>query len=53
MQSKLFEYLNDNNIPYKYQFGFRKTYSTNVALLEVAEQLYANLEVITMDLGSI
>ena len=35
----------------KYQFGFRKTYSTNLALLEVTEQLYANLDVDNYGLG--
>ena len=51
MKSKLLEYLDENNVLYKYQFGFRKTHSTNLALLEVTEQLYANLDVDNYGLG--
>ena len=45
MKSKVLEFLNDNNVLYKYHFGFRKMHSTNLALLEVTEKLYANLDV--------
>ena len=51
MKLKLLEFLNENNVLYKYQFGFRKTHSTNLALLEVTEQLYANLDVENYGLG--
>ena len=50
MLSKLLEFLNDINILYKYQFGFRKTHSTFLAL-EVAEKLYANLDVNNYGVG--
>ena len=33
IKSKLLEFLDENNVLYKYQFGFRKTYSTSLALL--------------------
>ena len=48
---KLLDFLNENNVLYKYQFGFRKNHSTNLALLEVTEQLYANLNVDNYGLG--
>ena len=48
---KVLDFLNENNVLYKYQFGFRKNHSTNLALLEVTEQLYANLNVDNYGLG--
>ena len=47
----MIEFLTVNKILYKYQFGFRKTHSTNLALLEVTEQIYANLNVNNYGLG--
>ena len=51
VKAKLLDFLYRNNVLYKYQFGFRKTHSTNLALLEVTEQLYANLNVDNYALG--
>ena len=34
----------ESNIIYKYQFGFRKRYSTNHALLSIVEQIRSNLD---------
>ena len=47
MQSKRIEFLENTNFLYKYQFGFRKKKSKNLA----AEQLYANLDVHNYGLG--
>ena len=33
------EYLRDNNIPYKYQSGFCKNYSTDASLLYLANKI--------------
>ncbi len=33
MYNRLMDYLKNNNILYKYQFGFRKKYSTHLALI--------------------
>ena len=33
-----------NNILYKYQFGFRKNFSTTLALIEVTDNLIQNME---------
>ena len=51
IKCKLLDFLSTNNVLYKYQFGFRKSHSTNLALLEVTEQLYANLNVDNYCLG--
>ena len=32
-----------NNILYEHQYGFRKTYSTNLALIEAVDEIYSNL----------
>ena len=41
---RLYSFLDKNNILYKYQFGFRKNYSTSLALLEVVDSCYKNLD---------
>ena len=51
IKCKMLDFLHKNNVLYKYQFGFRKSHSTNLALLEVTEQLYANLNVDNYGLG--
>ena len=43
VRSKLEEYLKTNNILYKYQFGFRKSHSTNLAIVEVIDKIYTHL----------
>jgi hypothetical protein len=35
---------NDNKVLYDYQFGFRKNYSTGLALLEVTDSIYQSLD---------
>jgi len=41
-------YLNNfislNNILYKYQFGFRKNYSTTLAVIDVVDEIYEHLD---------
>ena len=36
---RLTNYLNKNKILHKYQFGFRKGYSTKLALLEITKHI--------------
>ena len=36
-------YLDNNNILYQHQYGFRKTYSTNLALIEAVDEIYSKL----------
>ena len=43
MKFSLQSFLDKHNILYKYQYGFRKTYSTNLALLEAVDKIYSNL----------
>ena len=43
MKIRLENYLDNNNILYKHQYGFRKTYSTNLALIEAVDKIYSNL----------
>ncbi len=44
MNNRLIVFLHNHEILYKYQFGFRKGHSTNLALIEITEQLRAALD---------
>jgi len=44
MFSRLIYYLEGNNILYNYQFGFRKNHSTSLALIDVVDNIYENLD---------
>ena len=44
MYNKLVSYLDQNNILYNYQFGFRKNYSTSLALIDVVDNIYEKLD---------
>ncbi len=44
MYNRLTKFLIDNDILYKFQFGFRKDHSTNLALLEITDTIYKNLD---------
>ena len=44
MYTRLDSFLNSSEIIYKYQFGFRKHYSTNHALLSIVEQIRNSLD---------
>ena len=49
---KLLDFLNENNVLYKYtNLASEKTTLQNLALLEVTEKLYANLNVDNYELG--
>ena len=43
MKMRLENYLDNNNILYIRQFVFRKTYSTNLALIGAVDEIYSNL----------
>ena len=51
MYNRIEEFLNDSEIIYKLQFGFRKKYSTNHALLSIVEKIRANLDNKTFSCG--
>jgi len=44
MYVRLYSYFNENHLIYDYQFGFRKHYSTGLALLDVDDQLCERLD---------
>jgi hypothetical protein len=44
MYNRVERFLDEHNLIYKYQFGFRKKYSTNHALLSIIEQIRTNLD---------
>ena len=44
MKIRISNFLQNNHIIYKYQFGFRENHSTNLALLDVTEQIYKHLD---------
>jgi hypothetical protein len=52
VKEKVLNFLSKKEILYKYQFGFRKSHSTNLALLEVVETLYTNLDADNYCLGT-
>ena len=39
INNRLFSFLNKNKFLYKYQFGFRKGYSTNMALITLVDKI--------------
>ena len=41
----MYNFLIKNDVLYKYQFGFRKNYSTTLALLEVVDSCYKNVDI--------
>ena len=43
MYNYLIDFINDHNILYKYQFGFRKQYSTNHAIISLVEKINSAL----------
>jgi len=44
MHGQVSKYLTMNNLLYDYQFGFRKRHSTALALIEVVDNIYHNLD---------
>ena len=44
MLNRLLQFLNKNDILYKYQFGFRKNHATSNALTEVINHIYKSLD---------
>lgn len=42
---RMFNFFNKHNILYKHQFGFRKNYSPSMALLEVIDECYKNIDI--------
>ena len=44
MSYRLSNYLQQNKILYEFQFGFRKHYSTILALMEVIDNIYYHLD---------
>jgi len=44
MKNRLYSYLDMNNVLFNYQFGFRHNHSTTLALIDVVDKLYENLD---------
>ena len=44
MVTRLCRFLQQNNILYEYQFGFRQHYSTTFALIDVIDDIYKHLD---------
>jgi len=44
MHKRLYYFLQKNNVLYQYQFGFRKNYSTSLALIEVVDSIIKHLD---------
>ena len=44
MHTRIYEFLEASNVFYNFQFGFRKKYSTNHALLSIVEEIRENLD---------
>ena len=44
MHTRIYDFLEQSNVFYKFQFGFRKKYSTNHALLSIVEEIRESLD---------
>jgi len=44
MHKRLYSFLQKNSVLYQYQFGFRKNYSTSIALIEVVDSIIKYLD---------
>ncbi|KAI0237721.1 hypothetical protein LSAT2_011698, partial [Lamellibrachia satsuma] len=44
MYNRLLNFINKYNILYKYQFGFRKNHSTNMALMTIVDKISEALQ---------
>ena len=51
LHARLIKYIDDFNILYKYQFGFRKNHSTELALIEIVDQIRMSLNKGDMSCG--
>ena len=51
MYNRLESYLENNNIIYDHQFGFRKSFSTEHALMSITEQIKSNFASKTYSCG--
>ena len=51
MHTRLYEFLENSNALYNLQFGFRKNFSTNHALLSIVEEIRKNLDDRTFSCG--
>ena len=51
LHSRLSKYLEDFSLLYKYQFGFRKNHSTELALIEIVDQIRFSLDDNNMTCG--
>ena len=51
LHSRLTKYITDFNILYKYQFGFRKNHSTELALIEIVDQIRKSIDSNSMTCG--
>ena len=44
MYNKITSFINDNNLFYRYQFGFKENHSTNMALIMLVDQILSALD---------
>jgi len=44
MYNRISKFLEQHNILYRHQFGFRKCHSTSMALIEMVDNVYANID---------
>ena len=44
LYNRMYEYLTQSNILYKYQFGFRQNHSTTQALIEISDNLKESID---------
>ena len=51
MYTRVYEFFEKSNVLYNLQFGFRKSYSTNHALLNIVEEIRTNLDRKTFSCG--
>ena len=42
MNNRAYKYLNENNLPFKEQFGFQKGHSTESVIIQLVDQFYSS-----------
>ena len=51
MYNRITAFVNKHNILYKFQFGFRRCHSTSLALIEMLDNVYDNLDIGNVTVG--
>jgi len=51
MYNRITEFLDKHDVLYKYQFGFRRCHSTSLALIDMTDNIYRNMDMKNVTVG--